>query len=171
MCIPPSGRSSPAFGLRQTGRSPCRLGKTNSRNMLEDPGVAHWWTLMLDTEFGQPSWRKDVLVFSTTCDRWACCLLQRESFEISNSKTPKLQLNPMYLGSRSCRSNWWLNLHHFDPFCMETMVILDDSAHHNMPPAGNFCRPPVGKIFHAHVSSDVRTPNEWKLDKPEERQF
>lgn len=52
----------PFFGLRQTGRSPCRLGRTNSRNILEDPGVAQWWTLMLDTEFGQPSWRKDVFL-------------------------------------------------------------------------------------------------------------
>ena len=48
------------------------------------------------------------------------------------SKASMLQLNPMYLLSRSCRSNWWLNLHHLDPFCMETLVILDDSAYHNM---------------------------------------
>ena len=148
----------PFFGLRQTGRSPCRLGITKSRNLwscrgwwdacrsrrgsVVDPHVWHWvWE-------AQPSWRKDSLIFSTAWDRWTCCFVQRESFEISNLKPQKLQLNPMYLVSRSCRSNRWLNLHHLDPFRMETMLILNTNwAHHNMPQLETLADPPVGNIM------------------------
>lgn len=135
--------------------------RRSRRGSVVDPHVGHWvWAAKLEKRLFFCIFynlRQAGMLLSAKGELWGF-----------KSKASMLQLNPMYLVSRSCRSNWWLNLHHLDPFCMETMAILDDhSANHNMPPAGNFCRPPGGKRFAMHMCQVMcgRRMNENKISR------